>query len=115
VSVVHIDHSSLDTTVADSPNLIVDIWASWCGPCRAFAPTFEAVADNNPDVTFAKLQLDASEENELLGHQLGIQAVPTLLLFKGGQLHHAIPGALRRPDLERLVQALREAEPAAQD
>jgi len=108
VSVIHLDHTSLDSTVANSPLLILDVWASWCGPCLRFAPTFETVAADNPDVTFAKLQLDASNENEAVGQQLSIQSIPSLLLFKSGHWVDLVAGALSKAQLEQTVQTLRD-------
>ncbi|MDR1512578.1 MAG: thioredoxin family protein [Propionibacteriaceae bacterium] len=109
----HIDHSSLDSTVNDSPLLVLDVWASWCGPCLRFAPVFEAVAQANPDVTFAKLQLDASDENQAVGARLGIQSIPSLLLFKDGHWVDLIAGALPKARLEAVVQKLRDFDLAA--
>jgi thioredoxin len=108
VSLIHVDAESLDQAVQDNPILILDVWASWCMPCRAFAPVFEAAAANNPDVTFAKFQMDASEENqEYASDTLGIQAVPTLMLFKQGHHLDEFSGAMRGPQFQQLIDALR--------
>lgn len=108
MSVIHVEHDTLDDVVATNPLLLLDVWASWCGPCLRFAPTFEAVAEANPDVAFAKLQLDASEENQAVGTRLGIQSIPSLLLFKDGHWIDHISGALPKVQLEQTVAALRD-------
>ncbi|MDR0959876.1 MAG: thioredoxin family protein [Propionibacteriaceae bacterium] len=108
MALIHINANTFEQAVEKSPMLIVDFWASWCGPCLRFAPTFESVSQDNDDVTFAKFQTDASPENQAFFESSGMRAVPTLLLFKEGNLLSAIPGALRRSDLNEVIGNLRD-------
>ena len=84
--------------------LFVDWWASWCGPCKAFAPVYEKVAEANPDITFAKVDTDAEQQ---LAGAFAIRSIPTLMIFRDGILLFSQPGALPQNALEELVQKAR--------
>jgi thioredoxin 1 len=87
--------------------VVIDCWAAWCGPCRAFAPVFERVAASYPDIVFGKIDIDA--EPGLAG-ALEITSIPTLMVFRDGLLVYARPGALAEPTLVRLIGAVRELD-----
>lgn len=95
-----------ETVTADGITL-VDFWAAWCGPCRAFAPVFEQTATENPDVTFAKVDTEAEQE---LSGALGIMSIPTLMIFRDGIRVFSQPGALPKAALDDLLRQVRELD-----
>jgi thioredoxin 1 len=84
--------------------LLVDFWASWCGPCRQFAPTYEAASEANPDITFGSVN---TEEQQELSSAAGISSIPTLMAFRDGILVFAQPGALPPAALDQVITGIR--------
>lgn len=101
--------AQFNETVNDNDMVLVDFWASWCGPCRSFAPTFQASSEKHPDVVYAKVN---TEEEQELAAAAQIRSIPTLMAFKKGQLLFNQPGALPPAALEDLVQQLKAYEVA---
>ena len=92
-----------DQTVKDGI-VLIDFWASWCGPCRQFAPVFERVSDRNEDAVFAKVDTEAEPE---LAQMYGITVIPTLVVYRDGIPVFGQPGALREADLEDILKQVR--------
>ena len=94
-------------TVGGNEIVLVDFWASWCGPCRTFAPVYENVSQDNPDIVFAKVDTEA--EQGLAGY-FPISSIPTLMAIRDGVVLYSQAGALPQPALENLVQAIRDVD-----
>lgn len=95
---------NLSAVIAENDIVLLDFWAAWCGPCRHFAPVFEAASRQNPDVAFGKVDTEAQQQ---LAGAFGITSIPTLVVFRSGILVFAQPGALPAPALDDLIEQVR--------
>ena len=104
MSAIALDKDSFAGTVSADGITLVDWWASWCGPCRMFAPVFEAASEKHPDIVFGKVDTEAQPELAALAR---ISSIPTLMAFRDGVLVFSQPGALPAPALEQVIEAVR--------
>ncbi len=95
---------NLPPTVAENDIVLLDFWAAWCGPCRMFAPVFEAASQQHPDIVFGKVDTEAQQQ---LAGLFGISSIPTLVAFRSGIVVFAQPGALPATALDELIGAVR--------
>jgi thioredoxin 1 len=101
---VELTSDNFDKTIKDNDIVVVDFWADWCGPCKMFAPTFEAASEKHPQVVFGKVDTEAQQS---LASAAGIQSIPTLMIFRESILLFSQPGALPPAALEDLVSQVK--------
>jgi len=95
---------AFDELIEGDGIVLVDFWAAWCGPCRQFAPVFEAASEEHQDIRFLKVDTEGEPE---LAARASITSIPTLMAFRDGILVYARPGALPAPMLEQLIEGVR--------
>jgi thioredoxin 1 len=101
MAVAEINDANFDTEVSQGI-VLVDCWAEWCGPCRMVAPVLDELSTEMNDISIRKLNVD---ENQSTAQKLGIQSIPTLLLYKDGKLVDKMIGALPKPQIKKFIES----------
>ncbi|MFH1495355.1 MAG: thioredoxin [Pseudomonadota bacterium] len=101
MATVELNKDNFSEIITGNDVVVVDFWAPWCGPCKSFAPTYEAVSEKIPGVVFAKVN---TEEEQELAHHFQIRSIPTLMIFREQVIIFSEPGALPGPALEGILE-----------
>jgi len=107
MATIEITAQNLKSTIENNPIVFLDFWADWCGPCKQFGPVFEKASEKHPDIVFGKVDTEAQQE---VAAAFGIQSIPTLAIFKQGELIFMQPGALPAHMLEQIIAKVRELD-----
>lgn len=107
MATVNLTSETIDAAITGEGITLLDWWAEWCGPCRMFAPIFEAASEANPDITFGKIDTDAEPQ---LAAAANISSIPTLMVFRDGILVFSQPGALPNQGFDQLIQWVRDLD-----
>lgn len=107
MATMNLGAENFERTVTSNEIVFVDFWASWCGPCRMFAPVYERAAAAHPDIVFGKVNTEAEQA---LAAAAQITSIPTLMAFKGGTLVFSQPGALPAAALEDVITTIRDLD-----
>ena len=101
MATIELTKENFEATINTNDTVLLDFWASWCGPCQQFAPVFEAMSESHPGIVFAKINTE--EQQEIAGH-FQIRSIPTLMIFREQIIVFSQPGALPPAGLESIIE-----------
>jgi len=104
MATVELTQSNFEDVITKNDVVFIDFWAPWCGPCKGFAPVYEAASEKNPDIAFAKVNTD--QEQELAGH-CAIRSIPTVMIFREQVIVFSQAGALPAQGLDSLIEQVK--------
>lgn len=107
MATIELDNSNLADTVNSNSFVILDFWAPWCGPCQSFAPVYEELSEQHPDIVFGKVNTE--QHQDIAGH-FNIRSIPTLMVFREQIILYSEAGALPKQDLQQLIEQLQAVD-----
>lgn len=107
MATVHVTRDSIEALIQNNPLVVLDFWAAWCAPCRAFAPVFERASKDHADFVFGKVD---TEDQQELAAMFGISAIPTLVVFRDGIGVYQESGSMPERALEQLLEQVRRLD-----
>jgi len=107
MATIELNATNFSDTINNNDFVIVDFWAPWCGPCRSFAPIYEELSEQHPDIVFAKVNTE--EQQELAAH-FQIRSIPTLMLFREQIILYSEAGALPKQGMQQLINDAKEVD-----
>ena len=107
MATIALTKDNFNETIENNDTVVIDFWASWCGPCKSFAPTFDVASENRSDVVFAKVN---TEEQQELAQACNIRSIPTLMIFREQVLLYSQAGALPPAQLEDIIDKTKELD-----